>query len=75
LGEFSPIGQLFSLGSLLKITQGAQILGLLFSHRKSNVLILAKSAVGNILGDFFTSLSGHPAWSQSEIYNYIQRQR
>jgi hypothetical protein len=27
------------------------------------------------LGDFFTSLSGHPAWSQSEIYNYIQRQR
>jgi hypothetical protein len=31
LGEFSPIGRLFSLASLLKITEVAQILGLPFS--------------------------------------------
>jgi hypothetical protein len=31
LGEFSPIGLLFSLGSLLKITEVAQHSGLLFS--------------------------------------------
>jgi hypothetical protein len=31
LGEFSPIGRLFSLGSLLKITEVAQHSGLLFS--------------------------------------------
>jgi hypothetical protein len=31
LGEFSPFGRLFSLASLLKISEVAQILGLLFS--------------------------------------------
>jgi hypothetical protein len=30
LGEFSPLGRLFSLASLLKFTEVAQILGLLF---------------------------------------------
>jgi hypothetical protein len=30
LGEFSPVGQMFTLGSVLKITEVAQIFGLLF---------------------------------------------
>jgi hypothetical protein len=36
LGEFSPIGRLFSMGSTLKITEVAQIFDhLLFSHVKA----------------------------------------
>jgi hypothetical protein len=34
LGEFSPIGRLFSLGRLLNIRELAQIVGLLFSTVK-----------------------------------------
>jgi hypothetical protein len=34
LGEFSPIVQLFSLGSFLKITEVAQIFGDFFSTEK-----------------------------------------
>jgi hypothetical protein len=33
-----------------------------FFHGKSNLLILAKSALGYILGDIFSNSSGHPAW-------------
>jgi hypothetical protein len=42
LGEFLPIGRLFTLGRLLKITKVAQIIGLLFSTAKKYVLILTK---------------------------------
>jgi hypothetical protein len=34
LGEFSPMGQLFTLGSFEKITETAQIIWLLFSTGK-----------------------------------------
>jgi hypothetical protein len=34
LGEFSPIGQLFTLASVCKITEVGQIFGLLFSTAK-----------------------------------------
>jgi hypothetical protein len=55
-GEFSPNGQLFNLGSLLKNTDVAQIAGLIF---KSYVFILTK--MGYITGDFFfTNSSGDP---------------
>jgi hypothetical protein len=60
LGEFSPIGQLFSLGSVLKITEGGHFLATFF-HGTGNVLILTNHWLGYILGDFFTNPSGHPA--------------
>jgi hypothetical protein len=34
LGEFSPIGQLFTLGSFLNMTKVAKVLGQLFSTLK-----------------------------------------
>jgi hypothetical protein len=56
LGEFSPIGQLFSLGNVLKIHFLAT-----FVHGKSFVLILIKKRVWSHLGMiFFTNASGHP---------------
>jgi hypothetical protein len=42
LGEFSPIGRLFTLGRFLKITKVAQIFGQ-FLHGTSELLILAKT--------------------------------
>jgi hypothetical protein len=47
LGEFSPIGRLV-LGWGLKITEAAQIFGMLFS----TVLILASKMVGLLLATF-----------------------
>jgi hypothetical protein len=58
LGEFSPIGWLFSLGSLSKITELAQILGQLFSNVP--VMYLFWQQMG--LGDFSTNFSGHPVY-------------
>jgi hypothetical protein len=55
LGELSPIGQLFSLGSFLKITNGARIFGQLFFHRKNNASDLTKNGLGYILGSFSQS--------------------
>jgi hypothetical protein len=43
LGEFSPIGRLFSLGRFVKITEVAQSLGLTFFHETSCVLIWGKT--------------------------------
>jgi hypothetical protein len=51
LGDFSPLGRLFTLGSFLKRTEVAKLFGLLFKRS----LIL-----GHILGYFFTNSSGHP---------------
>jgi hypothetical protein len=48
------------LGGFSKITELAQIFGLLFPQRSSYVFILAKNGLGYILGDFFTNSSGHP---------------
>jgi hypothetical protein len=60
-GEFSPFGRLFSLGRFSKITQLAQISGLLFSTVKI-INFDKKNGPGYILGDFFTNSSGHPGW-------------
>jgi hypothetical protein len=61
LGEFSPIGRLFTLGSILLITEVAQIFVLPFSKLKNCVLILAKNGLGYSLGNSFAYASGHPA--------------
>jgi hypothetical protein len=49
---------LYTLDSVLKITEVAQIFGLLF-HSTSGVLTL-KKWLDYILGDFFANSSGHP---------------
>jgi hypothetical protein len=51
LGDFSPLGWLFILGSFLKIIEEAQIIGLLFFSTRY-VLILTKHGLGYILGGF-----------------------
>jgi hypothetical protein len=53
LGENSPKGRLFTIGSFSNITKVAQIFGLLFSACKSSALILTKTLFGYILGDFY----------------------
>jgi hypothetical protein len=52
LGEFSLIGQLFTLGRVfLKIAEVAQILGYFFP-RKKRFIYKVKTDFGNILGHF-----------------------
>jgi hypothetical protein len=59
LGEFSPIGRVFSLGSFLfYFTERAQTFWATISHGNSNVLISTKHTLGYILGDFFANSSG-----------------
>jgi hypothetical protein len=60
LGKFSPLGQLFTLGIVLKITEVAQFLGYFFP-RKHLRINFDKKCLGRILGNFFTNVSGHPA--------------
>jgi hypothetical protein len=56
LGELSPSGRLFSLGSLLKVTEGAYVNFLAyFFHSINYVLNLTKNGLGYTLGDFFTN--------------------
>jgi hypothetical protein len=52
LGEFSPNGRLFTVGPYFCAT---------FSLSIDYLLIFKNNALGYILGDFFTNLSGHPA--------------
>jgi hypothetical protein len=52
LGEFSPIWQLFTLGSVLKITEVMQILGYYFS-RYQLFTDFEKQLVGPHIGRFF----------------------
>jgi hypothetical protein len=60
LGEFSPIGRLFSLGSSSKNCKSIpNILAAIFCG-KHYVSILTKNVLGYILGDFFKNSSGHP---------------
>jgi hypothetical protein len=60
LCEFSAVGQLFSLSSFFLISSVVQILGLHFSSIEiMHLHIVAKNELGHILGDFFTSSSGH----------------
>jgi hypothetical protein len=55
LGEFSPIGRLLALTSIMTITEVAQIIGLLFPTVKKNAVMLTKNWLGYIL-DFFSQI-------------------
>jgi hypothetical protein len=58
--RFSPIGRLFSLGSLKKCKISPHF-GQLFSSGKCDLLMdLTKNLLGSILGKIFTNSSGHP---------------
>jgi hypothetical protein len=59
LGEFSPIGRLFSLGIFFENYKRANIL-VYFFRGLNFELILAQNGLGYILGEFFTNSSGHP---------------
>jgi hypothetical protein len=60
LGEFLPIGLLFTLGSFLKITEVVLIFGLFFGRRKLGIYFDQK--MDNIFGDFSqTHLVTQPA--------------
>jgi hypothetical protein len=64
LGEFSHIVRLLSLDRFVKITEAAQILGLLFSTRQ-----VMYSCRQN--GDFFSHSSGHPVPFSKELQQKI----
>jgi hypothetical protein len=52
LGEFSPLGRLFTLGSALKITVVDQIIRVLFSPESIVLNSFNINGLGYILGDF-----------------------
>jgi hypothetical protein len=54
LGDFSPLGRLFILGSSLKIKEKAQFL-FLFPRKK-----LTENGLGYILGNISKNSSDHP---------------
>jgi hypothetical protein len=60
LGEFSPIGRLFTLGSVMKITEVAKHFGLLIKT-ETVMYSFDKKWVGQHFGLlFFSNSSGHP---------------
>jgi hypothetical protein len=60
LGEFSPVGRLFTLNSFREnYRNSTNTLGYFF-HGKICALIFTRNGLGYILGDFFTNASGHP---------------
>jgi hypothetical protein len=61
LGEFSPIGRLFSLGSSSKNCRSSQIFWATIFCGKNYLLALTTTGLGYILGYFFKNASGHPA--------------
>jgi hypothetical protein len=60
-GEFSPLGQLFTLDSLFKNFKSSTNCVLLF-NTVSFAVILTKEELGYIFGPFFTNGSGHPGY-------------
>jgi hypothetical protein len=60
IGRIFPCWAIFYQGSVLKNSEVARILGLLFSYGKSYVLISPKHLLGYVLGDFVANPSGHP---------------
>jgi hypothetical protein len=64
LGEFSPIGRLFSFASILKITEVAQVLGLLFSKVPVSIN-LDKKLDGLHFGRLFQKLIWSPCITKS----------
>jgi hypothetical protein len=59
-GEFSPIGQLFSLGVFFNWTE--EVFWLRFVQSKNYVFSLMKNGLGYTLGGFFKNSSGHPGY-------------
>jgi hypothetical protein len=60
LDDFSPIGRLFLLQFFEKYLS-SQNSRASFFHGKRYALTLMKNVFGNILGEFQTNSSGHPA--------------
>jgi hypothetical protein len=62
LGEFSPIGRLFTVGSpvFLKIAEVAQIFWAAFLQPYKLLTNFGKKMIGLRFGRFFTNSSGHP---------------
>jgi hypothetical protein len=62
LGDVSHTWRVFTLGSFLKIIYlSSTNLWVTFFHGKKLCINFDKNGLGYILGDFFTSSSGHPA--------------
>jgi hypothetical protein len=55
LGEFSPVGRLFTLGSFSEIAEVAPNFRAAIFSGKIYALILTFNGLGYILGDFFSS--------------------
>jgi hypothetical protein len=53
LGEFSPIGRLFTSGSVLKMTKAVQIFGLHIFSEKVMHQLWQQNGLGWKWGDFF----------------------
>jgi hypothetical protein len=60
LGEFSPIGRLFSLCRFLEKYKSSPKFLSTFIHGKSFILTLPKNELGYILGDFCSKLIWSP---------------
>jgi hypothetical protein len=60
VGEFSPVGRLFSFEQTLKITDVDQNCWATVFREKSYALVLTNNGFGQHLGDFFANSSGHP---------------
>jgi hypothetical protein len=65
LGEFSPIGQLISLGIFMKIIKRVEFPVRFFHRKKFMHKFWQKNGLGYSLGDFFASSPGHPARNAS----------
>jgi hypothetical protein len=51
LGEFSPIGCVFTLSSFLRNYKSSQHFWATLSHSEGSALIITKNGLGNISGD------------------------
>jgi hypothetical protein len=60
LGELLPVVKSFTLGRFLKIAKAARIFSATFFYGKKLCIDVDKNGLGDTLGDFFTSSSGHP---------------
>jgi hypothetical protein len=58
LGDFSPIGQMFTMGSFFNYKSSPKIFVAFFPHRKSNGLILPKTGWAAYWATFYK-----PIWS------------
>jgi hypothetical protein len=60
LAEFSPIGQLFTVGICFENYRSGANLWATFVRGTSYVYVSANNWSGYSLGDYFTNSSGHP---------------